>query len=255
MTAPSSSACASGTAVPQHVAFIMDGNGRWATQRGWRRIKGHFAGAETVRCVVRCCRDAGIRYLTLYAFSRENWVRPKDEVGGLMTLLREYLVKQEPELHENGIRLRAMGCRGDLPAAVDREIARVEAATAHHDRGHLILALSYGGRTEIAQAARRLAERVARGELDPRQIDEAAVAAHLYLPDVPDPDLIVRTSGEQRLSNFLLWQSAYSEFYVTPVLWPDFREPDFAAALAAYAARARRFGGVGEAAGTKEKPC
>ena len=246
---------APGTAVPQHVAFIMDGNGRWATQRGWRRLKGHLAGAETVRCVVRCCRDAGVRYLTLYAFSRENWVRPKDEVGGLMTLLREYLVKQEPELHENGIRLRIMGCREDLPAAVVREVARVEEATAHHDRGHLILALSYGGRTEIAQAARRLAERVARGELDPQQIDEAAVAASLYLPDVPDPDLIVRTSGEQRISNFLLWQSAYSEFYVTPVLWPDFRESDFQAALEAYAARSRRFGGVGAAAGAKENPC
>ena len=241
--------------MPRHVAFIMDGNGRWATQRGWRRLRGHSAGAETVRCVIRCCRDFGIRYLTLYAFSRENWVRPKDEVGGLMTLLREYLVKQEPELHENGIRLRAMGCREDLPAAVVREIARVEAATAHHDRGHLILALSYGGRTEIAQAARRLAERVARGELAPRQIDEAAVAAHLYLPDVPDPDLIVRTSGEQRISNFLLWQSAYSEFYVTPVLWPDFREPDFRAALEAYAARSRRFGGVAAVADAKENPC
>ena len=255
MKAPPASSRTPDTAVPRHVAFIMDGNGRWATQRGWRRLKGHLAGAETVRCVVRYCRNAGIRYLTLYAFSRENWVRPKDEIRGLMTLLREYLVKQEPELHENGIRLRAMGCREDLPAAVVREIARVEAATAHHDRGHLILALSYGGRTEIAQAARRLAERVARGELAPRQIDEAAVAAHLYLPDVPDPDLIVRTSGEQRISNFLLWQSAYSEFYVTPVLWPDFREPDFRAALEAYAARSRRFGGVAAVADAKENPC
>jgi undecaprenyl diphosphate synthase len=240
--------------VPVHVAFIMDGNGRWANQRGWQRIKGHVAGAETVRCVVRCCRDAGIQYLTLFAFSRENWIRPREEVRGLMTLLRDYLVKQESELHEHQIRLRAMGCREDLPAAVGREIARVEAATAGYGKGQLILALSYGGRTEIAWAARRIAERAARGELKPQQIDEQTVAAHLYLPDVPDPDLIVRTSGEQRISNFLLWQSAYSEFYVTPVLWPDFRKPDFQAALDAYAARSRRFGGVDPRA-AKEKPC
>lgn len=241
--------------MPRHVAFIMDGNGRWATQRGWRRLRGHSAGAETVRCVIRCCRDFGIRYLTLYAFSRENWSRPKEEVDGLMTLLRDHIVKQEHELHENHIRLRIMGQREDLPADVVRELERVEAATARYDRAHLILALSYGGRTEIAQAARLLAERVARGELEPQQIDEAAVAASLYLPDVPDPDLIVRTSGEQRISNFLLWQSAYSELYVTPVLWPDFREPDFRAALEAFAARSRRLGGVEAKPSPKEKTC
>ncbi len=240
---------------PVHVAFIMDGNGRWAKQRGWQRVKGHLAGAETVRCVLRCCRNAGIKYLTLYAFSKENWSRPPDEVSGLMRLLVDYLGRQESELHDNGVRLRVMGCREDLPSAVLREIERVEAATAQYDQGHLILAISYGGRTEIAWAARRIAERVARGELDPKLIDEQMVSANLYLPDVPDPDLIIRTSGELRLSNFLLWQSAYSEFHVTPVLWPDFREADFQAALDAYAGRLRRFGGLDAADATQEKKC
>ena len=239
---------------PEHIAFIMDGNGRWAQQRGWARLKGHLAGAETVRCVLRCCRKAGIKYLTLYAFSKENWTRPKAEVSGLMRLLREYLRKQEPELHTNGVRLRVMGCREDLPAAVRSEIERVEQATAHYADGQLILALSYGGRTEIAQAARSIAEAAVRGELDPAEIDEQTVARHLYLPDVPAPDLIIRTSGEMRISNFMLWQSAYSEFYVTPVLWPDFREADFQAALDAYAARSRRFGAL-DADGAREKPC
>ncbi len=229
---------------PVHIAFIMDGNGRWARQRGLPRLRGHLAGAETVRRVLRCCRDSGIRYLTLYAFSKENWSRPRDEVSGLMRLLREYLRKQESELHANNVRLRVMGCREDLTPAVRREIERVEAATRDHDGGQLILAISYGGRTELASAARAIAVRVARGELAPEAIDERTMADHLYLPDVPDPDLIVRTSGELRLSNFLLWQSAYSEFHVTPVHWPDFQASDFQAALDAYASRKRRYGGL-----------
>ncbi len=242
--------------LPAHVAIIMDGNGRWARQRGWPRLKGHEAGAESVRAVVRYCGDLGIKYLTLYAFSKENWVRPATEVQGLMRLLRRYLREQSAELHKRRVRFRVIGCRDDLPAAVRREVARTEQATAAYERGQLILALSYGGRTELAQAARAIAARVARGDLDPSAIDENVVAAHLYAPDVPDPDLVIRTSGEMRLSNFLLWQTAYSEYYVTPVLWPDFREGDFRAALEAYAARSRRFGGLEPpAAGQGEEAC
>jgi undecaprenyl diphosphate synthase len=228
------------------MAIIMDGNGRWARQRGLPRLRGHEAGAETVREVIRYCRDAGVRYLTLYAFSTENWTRPRVEVAGLMALLRRFLRANESELHAHHLRLRMIGRREDLDVHIRREIERVEAATAAYAGGQLILALSYSGRAEIARAARALATAAARGELDPAAVDERAVAQHLYAPDLPDPDLIVRTSGELRLSNFLLWQSAYSEWYVTPVLWPDFREAEFRAALAAYAARERRFGGARE---------
>ena len=235
--------------VPGHVAFIMDGNGRWAAQRGWPRLRGHAAGAETVRRVLRCCRESGVRYLTLYAFSKENWSRPRAEVEGLMTLLRQYLAKQEPDLHKHRVRLRMAGCREDLSPAVQREVVRVEDATAAYTDWHLILALSYGGRDEIATAARRIALRAVRGEIDPATICEQTIREHLFLPDVPDPDLIVRTSGEMRVSNFLLWQSAYSEFYVTPALWPDFGEDDFQEALATYARRLRRFGGIGAVSG------
>ncbi len=241
--------------LPRHVAIIMDGNGRWAQQRGQVRLKGHLAGAETIRCVLQYCQRAGIRYLTLYAFSKENWSRPRAEVDGLMQLLRDYLRRRDGELHENGVRLRMMGERNDLPSAVRREIERVEAATADNPNGELILALSYGGRDEIRRAAQRLAAKALRGEIKPEQIDEAAVAAELFLPDVPDPDLIIRTSGELRLSNFLLWQAAYSELYVTPVLWPDFREADFEAALDAYATRSRRFGGLAQSVTSRETRC
>ena len=230
--------------VPAHVAVIMDGNGRWAKQRGLPRLKGHEAGAETVRRVLRCCRDAGVKYLTLYAFSTENWARPPTEVAGLMRLLRDFLVKNEPELHEQRVRLRSIGRRADLDAATRRELERVERATAAHIGGHLILALSYSGRSELVDAMRRLAEEVCAGKMKPARIDEQAIAARLYAPDVPDPDLIIRTSGEMRLSNFMLWQASYSELYVTPVLWPDFGEADFRAALDAYAQRQRRFGCV-----------
>jgi undecaprenyl diphosphate synthase len=232
------------TQIPQHVAFIMDGNGRWARARGLPRLKGHEAGAETVRRVIRYCRDWGIRYLTLYAFSTENWRRPAREVGGLMKLLTRFLSRNEHELHEHRVRLRVIGRRADLPAAVRREIARVEAATADHDQGTLILALSYGGRAELADAARRIAEEAAAGTLRPGAVTEATVAARLYAPDLPDPDLVVRTSGEFRVSNFLLWQAAYSEWVVTPVLWPDFDEDDFREVMEVYAGRQRRFGGI-----------
>ncbi len=226
----------------QHLAVIMDGNGRWAKQRDFPTLKGHEAGSETVKRILGYCRDAGIRYLTLYAFSVENWSRSREEVEGLMSLLAHFMAAQEPLLHENHVRLRVLGRPQDLPEALQRELARVEAQTAAYER-QLIVALSYGGRTELANAARRIAQEVKAGRLDPETVDEACVAKHLYLPDVPDPELIVRTSGEMRLSNFLLWQASYSEFYTTPTLWPDFEKTDFDAALNAFEKRRRRFGG------------
>ncbi len=230
--------------VPRHIAIIMDGNGRWAQQRGWPRIKGHEAGAESVQAVVRACRDAGVEYLTLYAFSVENWRRPREEISGLMRLLEHFLDRNEDELHENEIRLRVIGRLADLPKLIQRRLAKTSAATADYHRGNLILALSYGGRAELVDAMRGIAGKVAAGELKPDAIDEATVAAHLYAPDVPDPDLMVRTSGELRLSNFLLWQLSYAEWYVTDVLWPDFREADLHAAIDAYGRRKRRYGAV-----------
>jgi undecaprenyl diphosphate synthase len=230
--------------IPGHIAIIMDGNGRWAQKHGLPRLKGHEAGVATVRRVVRLCRDHGVKYVTLYAFSTENWLRPPAEILGLMTLLKKFLLETEPEMHADQVRLRVIGQREKLEASVERELRRVEKATEKYDRNHLILALSYGGRAELVQAMQQIAAQVARGEMKPEKIDEADISAHLYAPDVPDPDLIIRTSGEMRLSNFLLWQASYSELYATPVLWPDFGEEDFRAALAAYAQRERRFGRV-----------
>jgi undecaprenyl diphosphate synthase len=232
----------------------MDGNGRWAKQRGKPRLAGHEAGAETVRRVLNFCRDAGVRYLTLYAFSTENWSRPPDEVAGLMRLLGRFIALHEKELVERQVRLRVIGRREDVAAPLRDAFERVERETAGFER-ELIVALSYSGRSELARAARRIAEEVRAGTLAPEAVDERALAARLYAPDVPDPDLIIRTSGEMRVSNFLLWQCAYSEFYVTPVLWPDFGEADFRAALDAYAARERRFGGVQGAAGPGGQAC
>lgn len=229
--------------VPRHIAIIMDGNGRWAKQRGEPRLAGHEAGSETVRCVLNYCRDAGVRYLTLYAFSTENWSRPHDEVAGLMALLGTFIKKYADDLIERQVRLRVIGRREDLPTEVRRPLEAVEADTAGFER-QLIIALSYSGRSELVRAMRLIAEDVKAGTLMPEDIDEATLSAHLYAPDVPDPDLIIRTSGELRISNFLLWQCAYSEFFVTPVLWPDFREEAFREALAAYAKRDRRYGGV-----------
>jgi len=230
--------------IPVHVAIIMDGNGRWARQRGLSRIEGHRAGAKSVKAVMKACREAGVRYLTLYAFSTENWSRPKREVIGLMDLLVKFINENEPELHKNRIRLRTIGRFNDLPAAAQFVLRRVIKATESYDRHHLILALSYGARDEVTQAARAIAQKVKNGELNPEQIDEATVARHLFTEGIPDPDLLIRTSGEMRLSNFLLWQLSYAEFYVTGTLWPDFREQDFLKALAAYAGRERRFGKV-----------
>jgi undecaprenyl diphosphate synthase len=229
--------------VPRHIAIIMDGNGRWAKQRGKPRLAGHEAGTETVRRVLNYCRDAGVEYLTLYAFSTENWTRPKDEVSGLMRLLGGFIQRNERELIERQVRLRMIGRREDLPPKLQEAIARLERETAGFKR-QLLIALSYSGRSELARAARLIAEQAKAGTLDPAKVDEATVAANLYAPDVPDPDLIIRTSGELRISNFLLWECAYSEFYVTPVLWPDFDEEAFADALRAFASRKRRYGGV-----------
>ena len=223
--------------------MIMDGNGRWARQRGLPRLAGHEAGTETVRRVMGYCRDAGVRYLTLYTFSTENWSRPPEEVAGLMALLGAFIRKYEEELFANQVRLRIIGNRADLSAELQADLARVEAATAHFER-QVIIALSYSGRNELVRAMRKIAQEVRDGTLAPEAIGEATVAAHLDAPDVPDPDLIVRTSGELRVSNFLLWQCAYSEFHITPVLWPDFGEKDFTEALDAYAKRARRYGGI-----------
>ena len=230
--------------VPRHVAIIMDGNGRWARQRGRSRLKGHEAGAESVRAVVKACKGEGVEYLTLYAFSVENWVRPKSEIDGLMRLLIRFLKNYEKDLHQREIRLRIQGQLEDFPVNVQKEVRRVVDATREYGAGQLILALSYGGRRELAHAARTIAREAAAGSLDPETVDEAAVAARLYLPDVPDPDLLIRTSGEMRVSNFLLWQISYAELYVTPVLWPDFREKEFKKALREYAKRERRFGDI-----------
>jgi undecaprenyl diphosphate synthase len=232
--------------IPRHVAIIMDGNGRWAQQRGLPRGKGHEAGAESVRAVIRACHEAGVKYLTLYAFSVENWSRPREEVSGLMSLLLRFLAREEAVLHEKKIRLRLIGRLEDLPPEVREGLARAMAATEAYDQGQLILALSYGGRTEIAAAARRIADEVKAGKLDPAQVNEALFARYLYAPDVPDPDLLIRTSGEIRISNFLLWQASYAEFYFTPVLWPDFRDEQFAEALREYGRRRRRYGDVKE---------
>jgi undecaprenyl diphosphate synthase len=230
--------------IPRHVAIIMDGNGRWARQRGLSRLKGHEEGAESVRAIIRACKEFGVKYLTLYAFSVENWIRPRAEISGLMRLLARFLKTQEHELHENKVRLRTIGRIEDLPKHIQDELERVKKATSHYKEGQLILALSYGSRAEITNAVRQIAKRVKAGEIEPKNIDEDMVSANLYAPDVPDPDLLIRTSGEMRISNFLLWQISYSELYVTDVYWPDFREKEFAKAIAEYGKRQRRFGDI-----------
>jgi undecaprenyl diphosphate synthase len=221
----------------------MDGNGRWAKKRGHIRLDGHRAGAETVRRVLDYCKKYGVQYLTLYAFSTENWSRPKAEVAGLMRLLAKFLREKERDLIKDECRFRVIGRRVDLPADLQKLIAKVEESTKQFQQ-QLIVCLSYGGRAEIADAATRLVQDVRAGRLPAGPVSEATFASYLYAPDVPDPDLVLRTSGEFRLSNFLLWEAAYSELYVTPVLWPDFEEKDFIAALDAFASRSRRFGGV-----------
>lgn len=233
------------TNYPQHVAIIMDGNGRWATRRGRPRKLGHLQGAEAARRIVRVASEIGLSYLTLFAFSSENWRRPGTEVADLMGLLQRYLGGgQRDELEELDVRLRIIGQRDRLPAATRREIERIEADTAHHKGLTLVIAISYGGRTEIADAVRKLAERVQAGELDAREIDETLLQRHLETDDLPDPDLLIRTGGEKRISNFLLWQLAYSEMVFSDCLWPDFDREEFLSALSEYQMRERRYGAL-----------
>ena len=227
---------------PVHVAIIMDGNGRWAKARGLPRTAGHKKGVEAVRRTVEAARELGIGYLTIFSFSSENWRRPEEEVSDLMGLLRFYLRSEIAELHKAGIRLRVIGERARLSADIVRLIENAEELTAANTTMTLVVALSYGSRQEIVLAARRLAEDVKAGLIDPSAIDESAVSARLFTIDIPDPDLIVRTSGEQRLSNFLLWQSAYAEFVFTDTLWPDFTKRDLEAAIEEFHRRERRFG-------------
>jgi len=232
--------------VPRHVAIIMDGNGRWATQRGLPRTAGHEAGADSVREIVKACREAGVEVLTLYSFSTENWARPEDEVDALMGLLERYLREETRELLDNGVRLRGIGELDQLPDDVRGLLRVAESVTASNEGMELLLALSYGGRAELVSAVRQMAQEVAEGRLDPDDIDEALVADHLYTAGLPDPDLLIRTSGDLRVSNFLLWQIAYAELWVTGVPWPEFRRPDLYEAFEAYASRQRRYGRTGE---------
>lgn len=232
----------SSTGVPKHVAIIMDGNGRWAKSKSLGRLAGHRAGAKTVRTIVEESRRIGIRYLTLYAFSSENWGRPEDEVSGLMGLLIEHLRSELTTLTKNGIRLRAIGDMARLPQQVSSVLQDVIEKTKNHSDMDLILALSYGGRDEIISATKQIAEKVALGKLELGSINSDTIQAHLYAPDLPDPELLIRTSNEFRISNFLLWQLAYSELVITKVAWPDFGAADYKACLQEYASRTRRFG-------------
>jgi undecaprenyl diphosphate synthase len=234
---------------PKHIAIIMDGNGRWASARGLPRILGHRAGAEAVRRTVEAACELGIPALTLYAFSWENWDRPRKEIGELMGLLEEFLRREEPILHKYQVQLRAIGRLEELPQNAAKALHQTIARTAHLDHMILTLALSYGGRQEIVDAARGLARLVRDGQLQPEQIDEALFSRQLYTAGLPDPDLVIRTSGEQRLSNFLLWQTSYAEFYVTPKLWPEFTKADLLDAITAFERRDRRFGKAAEPAG------
>jgi undecaprenyl diphosphate synthase len=229
-------------APPVHVAIIMDGNGRWATARGLPRIAGHRTGAEAVRRTVKAAAELGIGYLTLFGFSSENWKRPLSEIDGLMGLLRHYLRGEIAEIHRNGVRLRVIGQRARLAPDIVTLIENGEALTRDNTGLQLTIALSYGGRDEIAAAARSLAQQVAAGTLDPDAIDEMMVGEHLLTADMPDPDLVIRTSGEQRISNFLLWQTAYAEFSFTDTLWPDFAKSDLEKAVQDFHGRDRRYG-------------
>lgn len=228
--------------LPAHVAIIMDGNGRWAKSRGLPRTAGHKKGAEALRNLLVECQDMGIRYLTIYAFSSENWNRPQTEVSDLMQLLRFYLEKELRTLIKHGIRLKVIGDLSQVEPSIRKQIATAEEKSAHSDRFQLTVALSYGARNELAQATRCIAEKVKSGELNTEDITEETISAHLYTAALPDPDLLIRTGGEQRLSNFLLWQQAYTELFFTPVYWPDFGIEHFKQALEEYAKRERRYG-------------
>ena len=232
---------------PEHIAVVMDGNGRWAEKRSQPRVFGHRAGVESVREVVTSCARMGVQSLTLYAFSVENWKRPEAEISQLMRLLKVFLVRERRLLMKNGVRLSGLGRLDDLPAAALEELRKTEELTGDNDGMLLRLALSYGSRTELAEAARQVALDVREGALDPDRIDDETLRSYLYDPLTPDPDLLIRTAGEMRLSNFLLWQVAYTEIYVTDTMWPDFREKQYVEALRQFQARERRFGKVSDA--------
>jgi undecaprenyl diphosphate synthase len=229
-------------ALPRHVAIIMDGNGRWAEARGTSRLAGHREGLESVREIVRASRRIGITTLTLYAFSLENWNRPKAEVDGLMALLEEFIDREIDEIDANQIQLRTIGRSERLPASVQRKVEEAKQRTRGNREMRLVFALSYGGRAEIVDAARKLVRDAERGLIDPDALDEKTFASYLYDPELSDPDLLIRTGNEYRVSNFLLWQIAYTELYTTSVMWPDFREPHLLEALRDYEQRERRFG-------------
>ena len=237
------------SALPRHVAVIMDGNGRWAKLRGLPRVEGHRTGIRSVRAVVECARELRIPFLTLYAFSSENWGRPRAEVAILMELLGQFLAKELPDLRKHQIRLCAIGEIRLLPDAVRKTLEKTVSATAEHREMTLTLALSYAGRNEVVRAARRLAEEAAAGRISPEEISEELFASRLDTAGIPDPDLVIRTSGELRISNFLLWQSAYAEYVFADALWPDFGKAEFLAALEEYSRRDRRFGLTGDQTG------
>ncbi len=237
--------------IPQHVSIIMDGNGRWAKKRGNPRIFGHKNGVKAVRETVEAAGETGVKYLTLYAFSTENWNRPKAEVDALMSLLVNSIENETENLIKNKVRLQTIGCRESLPDNVNRKLDAIIANTSNGTGLTLILALSYSSKFEIIEAVKKIANKVAAGNLSEEQIDEKLISDYLQTASFPDPDLMIRTSGEYRLSNFLLWQSAYSELYFTPVLWPDFRKQDFFEAILDYQKRERRFGKTGDQIETK----
>jgi len=241
-------------ALPGHIAVIMDGNGRWAQQRGLPRIEGHRHAASAVREVVTHCAQLGLRCLTLYSFSLENWRRPQDEVNGLMALYAEYLASERQEIMDNDIRIVQVGRRTGLPASVLRELDTTANVSRNNLGLTLCLALNYSARAEIVDAVRGLAQRAVRGELRPDDITEDTISGALYTAGLPDPDMVIRTAGEMRLSNFLLWQISYAELHVTPVLWPDFRADDLNRAIRDYVGRVRRFGGVVETARSETGP-
>lgn len=232
--------------LPRHIAIIMDGNGRWAKEKGHDRLYGHFHGVESVRNIVEGCAEIGIKYLTLYAFSTENWDRPQNEVTGLMELLVDTIRKEVPTLNKNKIRLHVIGNISQLPANAQREVEEAKRETAHNTHMNLIMALSYSSRWEIINAVKNIAAEVAAGNLNPDDIDNGLFASHLCTAGFPDPELVIRTSGEYRISNFLLYQLAYSELYFTNTLWPDFRKENLYEAICDYQNRERRFGKTSE---------
>ncbi len=232
------------SANPQHIAIIMDGNGRWATAKGLPRTEGHRQGAKTVTRILKAVQERNIRYVTLYAFSTENWKRPADEVNTLMDLFRQYLKRDLSELEKQSVRIHFIGDRTRFPQDIQDEMNKLEQSTAAYDQYHLILALSYSGRDELTRAMKRLAEQVQKGELNPADVTDKTIENALDTAGIPDPDLMIRTSGEQRISNFLLWQLAYTEMYFAPVNWPDFSEEELDKAIEAYRTRDRRYGKV-----------